>query len=284
MLARILATDRNNVTALLWMTEVAATPEEVRIYLKRVLAIDPDNAPARKGLELLDKADEPLPETALSDQVVSQTGQSSPETFAEVQPEEFRAGQQPGKRKTWPKSRTAFMIAAAAISAVLLLIIVYALYSGSRSSAPQQTLSPQQQPEAAATGLNVSALEVKSAMEGAGYEFRSVNPALWEGTSPTHNALVNLYGSPNLAGGVIMFGPSEDTELMPQIIKEAGAFLGAAMPAWQDGSRWMADHLEDVFVTGKEAATLHNGMPVRISRLGTEDTFVAIQITVGNIP
>ena len=58
MLARILATDRNNVTALLWMTEVAATPEEVRIYLKRVLSIDPHNAPARKGLELLDKAAE----------------------------------------------------------------------------------------------------------------------------------------------------------------------------------------------------------------------------------
>ena len=58
MLARILAADRNNVTALLWMTEVAATPEEVRIYLKRVLSIDPHNAPARKGLELLDKAAE----------------------------------------------------------------------------------------------------------------------------------------------------------------------------------------------------------------------------------
>jgi hypothetical protein len=59
MLARILATDRNNVTALLWMTEVASTPEEVRIYLQRVLAIDPNNAPARKGLALLDKADKP---------------------------------------------------------------------------------------------------------------------------------------------------------------------------------------------------------------------------------
>jgi len=50
MLARILATDRNNVTALLWMTEVAATPEEVRIYLQRVLAIDPNNARREKGL------------------------------------------------------------------------------------------------------------------------------------------------------------------------------------------------------------------------------------------
>ena len=51
--------ERDNVTALLWMTEVAATPEEVRIYLTRVLSIDPNNAPARKGLELMDKAGEP---------------------------------------------------------------------------------------------------------------------------------------------------------------------------------------------------------------------------------
>ena len=56
MLAEILAHDGNNVTALLWMTEVAATPEDVRRYLKRVLAIDPNNAAARRGLELLDKA------------------------------------------------------------------------------------------------------------------------------------------------------------------------------------------------------------------------------------
>ena len=58
MLARILANDRNNVSALLWMTEFAATPEEVRMYLERVLSIDPANGPARRGLELLDKANE----------------------------------------------------------------------------------------------------------------------------------------------------------------------------------------------------------------------------------
>ena len=61
MLTRILATDGNNITALLWMTEVAQTPEELRTYLERVLAIDPTNAPARRGLELLDKANEQPP-------------------------------------------------------------------------------------------------------------------------------------------------------------------------------------------------------------------------------
>ncbi len=58
MLGRILANDRNNVAALLWMTEFAATPEEVRMYLERVLAIDPANGPAQRGLEMLDKANE----------------------------------------------------------------------------------------------------------------------------------------------------------------------------------------------------------------------------------
>jgi hypothetical protein len=64
MLTRILVQEGNNVTALLWMSEVAKTPEERRACLKRILAIDPDNAPARKGLELLDKAEKPLPSTA----------------------------------------------------------------------------------------------------------------------------------------------------------------------------------------------------------------------------
>jgi hypothetical protein len=61
MLTRILADDGNNVTALLWMTEVATTPEERRKYLQRILAIDPNNAPARRGLELLDKTNEQPP-------------------------------------------------------------------------------------------------------------------------------------------------------------------------------------------------------------------------------
>ncbi len=66
ILAEILASDDHNITALLWMTEVAATPEEVRRYLKRVLAIDPNNAPARKGLALLDQANEQPPLVAAS--------------------------------------------------------------------------------------------------------------------------------------------------------------------------------------------------------------------------
>jgi hypothetical protein len=50
MLGRILATDRNNVTALLWMTEVAATPEEVRIYLNGYYRLTPTMPRREKGL------------------------------------------------------------------------------------------------------------------------------------------------------------------------------------------------------------------------------------------
>jgi hypothetical protein len=64
MLTRILVQEGNNVTALLWLSEVAKTPEERRACLQRILAIDPNHAPARKGLELLDKAEKPLPSTA----------------------------------------------------------------------------------------------------------------------------------------------------------------------------------------------------------------------------
>ena len=67
MLARILANDRKNVAALLWMTEFAATPEDVRMYLKRVLLIDPTNGPAQRGLELLDKANQEPPLAASSE-------------------------------------------------------------------------------------------------------------------------------------------------------------------------------------------------------------------------
>jgi hypothetical protein len=56
MLTRMLALDGNNVSALLWMTEVAATPEERRTYLKRILEIDSTNALARRGLEILGKS------------------------------------------------------------------------------------------------------------------------------------------------------------------------------------------------------------------------------------
>jgi hypothetical protein len=78
MLARILAQDRNNVTALLWMTEFATTPEEVRSYLERVLSIDPANVPAQRGRALDKVNEEPL---------LVATSQSSPsQPVATIQP------------------------------------------------------------------------------------------------------------------------------------------------------------------------------------------------------
>ena len=48
-----LAENPNDAVAWLWMTSVAHKPAEKRECLKRVLAIDPDHAVAKRGLELL---------------------------------------------------------------------------------------------------------------------------------------------------------------------------------------------------------------------------------------
>ncbi len=72
MLTRILTLDGNSVSALLWMTEVATTPEERRTYLERVLAIDPTNAPARRGLEILGKSDKQPPLVPTTQSRISQ--------------------------------------------------------------------------------------------------------------------------------------------------------------------------------------------------------------------
>ncbi len=61
ILTGILANDPQNVSALLWMTQVAETINERREYLRRVLAIDPNNEPAKKGLAMLGETDEAPP-------------------------------------------------------------------------------------------------------------------------------------------------------------------------------------------------------------------------------
>ncbi|CAG1016735.1 hypothetical protein ANAEL_05800 [Anaerolineales bacterium] len=60
ILTQILLLDQRNVTALLWMTEVAETAEDRRKYLRRILEIDPNNSTARKGIQLLEST---LPKT-----------------------------------------------------------------------------------------------------------------------------------------------------------------------------------------------------------------------------
>lgn len=58
MLSQVLLIDPNNVSAMLWMTEVADTADEKRKYLNRILVIDPNNAFARKGLTKLPMSQE----------------------------------------------------------------------------------------------------------------------------------------------------------------------------------------------------------------------------------
>ena len=61
LLQQIIISDPRNVTALLWMTEVSESKEERHDYLDRILAIDPSNPSALKGLELLKAVDEQPP-------------------------------------------------------------------------------------------------------------------------------------------------------------------------------------------------------------------------------
>ncbi len=59
MLSQVLLIDPKNVNALLWMTEVADTVDEKRRCLNLIIAIDPNNIFARKGLDMLRPIQEP---------------------------------------------------------------------------------------------------------------------------------------------------------------------------------------------------------------------------------
>jgi hypothetical protein len=61
MLLQIVESEPHNITALLWMTEVANTTDERRKYLSRILEVDPKNPIALKGLEILGPKDEEPP-------------------------------------------------------------------------------------------------------------------------------------------------------------------------------------------------------------------------------
>ena len=63
MLADILQADLNNELAWLWLSSVVDSPEEKRKYLRRVLAINPANKAAQRGLALLaqEAPDQPEP-------------------------------------------------------------------------------------------------------------------------------------------------------------------------------------------------------------------------------
>ncbi len=55
LLMRIVERDERNITAWLWLSEVSTNPDDRRICLENMLALDPNSQIARRGLELLDK-------------------------------------------------------------------------------------------------------------------------------------------------------------------------------------------------------------------------------------
>ena len=151
MLSRILATDGNNISALLWLTEVATTPEERRTYLKRILAIDPNNAPARKGLELLDNADKPLPSTATAQPPTSQPTSADTAEDHRVSPDERKPNRVPVAttvpvKVSTPMARQAIdqkalVITVAGVVFLIVAAIVASIFiSRSRATQVSQTI------------------------------------------------------------------------------------------------------------------------------------------------
>lgn len=53
MFRRVLSEDKNNERAMMWMAKFADTKEERRVWLQRVLAVNPNNDIARETLENL---------------------------------------------------------------------------------------------------------------------------------------------------------------------------------------------------------------------------------------
>jgi WD40 repeat protein len=70
LLKEVLQTEPRNELALLWMSSLADTEAQRAEYLKQVLAINPDNLPAKRGLAALEKKQSQAPEpTPSSEQV-----------------------------------------------------------------------------------------------------------------------------------------------------------------------------------------------------------------------
>ncbi|MBK8021620.1 MAG: hypothetical protein IPK19_09360 [Chloroflexi bacterium] len=53
MFRRVLSEDKNNERAMMWMAKLADAKEERRVWLERVVAVNPNNEVARDALERL---------------------------------------------------------------------------------------------------------------------------------------------------------------------------------------------------------------------------------------
>ncbi len=149
---------------------------------------------------------------------------------------------------------------------------------------------PTKQPVSVTSGLGVSTSLVKATMEDRGYVFESAKPVAgherWMGRSQNGKgfAVVDLRGSPNVVGMQHFFVISDDLDLMRQVGKDAGVLIGTLLPNWSDASQWMSAHVQDVVLTGKEANTSNNGVPIRVSRTGDDSLGYFLAITIGDIP
>lgn len=117
LLQQVLAYDRNNELALMWMASVVDTLEERRSFLQRALQVNPNNSRAREALRRLGGDDSNLP---------------PPTTPADT-----------GAYVETPtrSSNNIYLLLAGAVGVILVVIVAVILLNPSRNSPTQPTLS-----------------------------------------------------------------------------------------------------------------------------------------------
>jgi hypothetical protein len=148
LLKQVVELEPYNGTAWLWLSDVVGTDEQRIVCLQNVLAIDPDNEAAQRGLSILRRRAatiKPLPEPR---DHMSAAGTAAVDLSARPLPEAAVQGEEPalpppgaGTPATAPKTRNTWLgiPAALVVSAILFLLWQWGGTSLSSSSGP---LSP----------------------------------------------------------------------------------------------------------------------------------------------
>ncbi|MBK8021621.1 MAG: PD40 domain-containing protein [Chloroflexi bacterium] len=119
LLQQVLAFDRDNELALMWMASVVDTVEERRSFLQRALQVNPDNARAHEALRRLNES----------------TGQAPPSNTAKD------TGPLPNITPARSGSGSVYLLLAGAVLVIVVVIVAVVLLNPSRNPAPTATVS-----------------------------------------------------------------------------------------------------------------------------------------------
>jgi len=138
MLQQVLAYDRNNELALMWMASVVDTLDERRSFLQRALQLNPDNARAREALRRLSGEPDPAAGSAGATKAPGESGAYVPTADDARRASANAAG---GRRR----GGSVYLFAAAAVLVIMLVLVGIVLLNPARNVAPTPTLSGGQQ-------------------------------------------------------------------------------------------------------------------------------------------